>query len=159
MFIPSDHLGVAVLSNAGLGTGSLFALAASLGLLEQMMGVTPARDVVAALNQEAAFDPLDRQAKLDAARAYHADPAEWTPLLGAYSGASGTVSVETHDGKLYLIPAAGSQPLELIPYSPTGFLVPNRDRDGLIITYEFVTGGGQITLLRDGAPVGTRVTS
>jgi CubicO group peptidase (beta-lactamase class C family) len=162
MFIPSDHVGVAVLSNAGLGTGSLFALAASLGLLEQMMGVAPMRDVVAALNQEAAFDPLDRQTKLDAARAYHADPAEWTALLGAYSGASGTYSVETFDGKLYLIqpPQEGSQPLELIPYSPTGFLVPNRDRDGLITIYAFVPGdNGQLTLLRDGALMGTRLPS
>ncbi|MBN2304348.1 MAG: beta-lactamase family protein, partial [Anaerolineae bacterium] len=31
MFIPSENVGVAVLSNAGLGTGSLFTLAASLG--------------------------------------------------------------------------------------------------------------------------------
>jgi CubicO group peptidase (beta-lactamase class C family) len=161
MFIPSENVGVAVLSNAGLGTGSLFALAASLGLLEQLMGVEPTRDVVAALNQEAAFDPLDRQAKLDAARAYQADPAEWTPLLGEYSGTNGTFSIETHGGKLYLIqpPGNGSQ-LELIPYSATGFVAPNPDRDGLIVTFTFVTGdNGQITLLRDGAQIGYKVPS
>ena len=121
------------------------------------MGVEPTRDVVAALNQEAAFDPLDRQAKLDAARAYHADPAEWTPLLGEYNGASGTFSVEVRDGKLYLIqpPGSESQSLELIPYSPIGFLTPNHDRDGLIITYTFVPGdNGQFTLLRDGVQLG-----
>jgi CubicO group peptidase (beta-lactamase class C family) len=156
MFIPSDNMGVAVLSNAGLGTGSLFALAASLGLLEQLMGVEPTRDVVAALNQEAAFDPLDRQAKLEAARAYHADPTDWTPLLGDYSGAEGVFRVETWDGKLFLTPSgAGSQSLELIPYGPTGFLTANHVRDGLIITYTFVPGdNGLVTLLRDGAQIG-----
>ena len=162
MFIPSENVGVAVLSNAGLGTGSLFALAAGLGLLEQLMGVQPTRDVVAALNQEAAFDPLDRQSKLDAARAYHADPAEWAPLLGDYSGAAGTFRVEGRDGKLVLNQPSGdeSQPLELIPYSPTGFLAPNHDRDGLIITYLFVSGdNGQIVLLRDGALMGVKVPS
>jgi CubicO group peptidase (beta-lactamase class C family) len=156
MFIPSDNVGVAVLSNAGLGTGSLFTLAASLGLLEQLMGVTPARDVVAALNQEAAFDPLDRQAKLDAARAYQADPAEWTPLLGAYSGA---FSIDTQDGKLYLTSGSGS-PLELIPYSATSFVAPNRDRDGLIVTYTFVPdANGQIALFRDGVQIGSKAPS
>lgn len=159
MFIPSENVGVAVLSNAGLGTGSLFALAASLGLLEQLMGVEPTRDVVAALNQEAAFDPLDRQAKLDAARAYHADPAEWTPLLGEYNGAAGVSKVEMRDGGLYLT-LPGSQPFELIPYSPTSFLTPNRFRDGLVTTYTFVRGdNGLLTLIEDGTQLGSRVTS
>ncbi len=160
MFIPAEHVGVAVLSNAGLGTGSLFALAAGLGLLEHLMGVEPARDVVAALNQEADFDPLDRQMKLDAARAYDADPADWTPLLGDYSGASGTFRVEAQDGSLYLVqpPGTGSQQLELIPYGPTGFLAPNRSRDGLITTYTFVPDeNGVLMLLRDGAPLGYKV--
>jgi len=161
MFIPADNVGVAVLSNAGLGTGSLFALAAALGLLEQLLGVEPTRDVVAALNEEAAFDPLDRQAKLEAARAYHADPAEWNPLLGDYSGAEGAFKVETRDGKLFLIPpGAGSQPLELVPYGPTSFLVPNHVRDGLIITYTFVPGDNSLLMLvRDGAQVGYKVPS
>jgi CubicO group peptidase (beta-lactamase class C family) len=162
IFIPSENVGVAVLSNAGLGTGSLFTLAAGLGLLEQLMGVEPTRDVVAALNQEAAFDPLDRRAKLDAARAYAADPAEWTPLLGEYSGAAGTFTVQARDGRLYLIqsPGAGSQQLELMPYSPTGFLAPNHFRDGLIITYTFVPGdNGLLVLLKDGAQMGYKVPS
>jgi hypothetical protein len=161
MFIPSEKVGVAVLSNAGLGTGSLFALAAGLGLLEQLMSVEPTRDVVAALNQEATYDPLDRQAKLDAARAYDADPAEWTPLLGEYTGAAGTSRVEARDGKLYLIqpPGTGSQQLELVPYGSTSFLTPNRFRDGLIITYTFVPGdNGLLSLLEDGTPIGYKVS-
>ncbi|MBI5957613.1 MAG: beta-lactamase family protein [Chloroflexi bacterium] len=162
MFIPSENVGVAVLSNAGLGTGSLFALAANLGLLEQLMGVEPTRDVVAALNQEAAFDPLDRQVKLEATRAYHADPAEWAPLLGEYSGTAATFEVEARDGKLYLIqpPNTGSQTLEIIPYSPTSFVTLNRFRDGLIITYTFVPGdNGLLMLIRDGVQIGYKVPS
>lgn len=161
MLIPSQKVGVAVLSNAGLGTGSLFTLAASLGLLEQLMGTEPARDVVAALNEEAAFDPADRQAKLDAARAYHADPAEWTPLFGDYSGNAGVMQVEARDGKLYLTQQGfGSQGLELIPFGPTSFLTANRSREGLITTYTFVTGdGGSLALLKDGIQIGQKVPS
>ena len=156
MLIPSQDVGVAVLSNAGLGTGSLFTLAASLGLLERLMGADAGRDVVAALNEEAAFDPVDRQAKLDAARVYQADPSEWTPLLGSYSGAGGTTQVETRDGKLYLEQSG----LELIPYDPTSFIVTNRSRDGLITTYTFETGdNGVLILTRDGVPIGQKVSS
>lgn len=155
MFIPSEKTGVAVLSNAGLGTASLFTLAASLGLLERMIGMNTTRDVVAALNEEAAFDPVDRQNKLEAARSYQADPAEWTPLLGTYSGTSGAVSVEERDGTLYL--NLSSRQLELIPFGPTSFVTANRARDGLITTYTFVIGSdSSVTLSQDGTPIGQK---
>ncbi|HML21126.1 MAG TPA: serine hydrolase domain-containing protein [Aggregatilinea sp.] len=155
MLLPAQNAGVAVLSNAGLGTGSLFALAASMGLLEQITGTDAGRDVAAALNEEAAFDPADRQSKLDAARTYQADPAAWAPLQGTYSGAGGTIQVETRDGKLYL-----GQGTELVPYSATGFITPNRMRDGLIVTYTFETdASGTITLYRDGSAIGQKAPS
>jgi CubicO group peptidase (beta-lactamase class C family) len=162
MFIPSENVGVAVLSNAGLGTGSLFALAASLGLLERLGGMDTQRDVVAALNEEAAFDPVDRQTKLEAARSYHADPADWIPLLGEYRGSQGTISVEEQDGRLYLNQPQGpeSQRLELFPFGPTDFLAANRSRDGLTITFTFVTtDNGSITLLQDGVQIGQKGSS
>ena len=157
MFIPSEQVGVVVLSNAGLGTASLFTLAASLGLLEQMMGITPGRDAVAALNEEAAFDPVDRQMKLDAARSYQPNPAEWEPLLGTYSGASGGVSIEASEGRLYLNRGAGR--VELVPFEPGGFVAANRTRDGLINTYTIVSGAdGVPTLYQDGVLIGQKVS-
>jgi CubicO group peptidase (beta-lactamase class C family) len=154
MFIPSENVGVAVLSNAGLGTGSLFTLAAGLGLLERLAGIDAGRDVVAALNEEAAFDPVDRQNKLEAARTYRANPAEWTPLLGAYSGTLGTITIEEQDGTLYL---NSSRRLELIPYGPMNFVTANRARDGLITTFTFETNAnGSLTLFQDGAPIGEK---
>ena len=45
----------------------------------------------------------------------------------------------------------------LRPYSPTGFVAPNRDRDGLIVTYTFVSdASGQIALFRDGVQIGSK---
>ncbi|NLX09577.1 MAG: beta-lactamase family protein [Chloroflexi bacterium] len=157
MFIPSENIGVVVLSNAGLGTGSLFTLAASLGLLERFMGVQPGRDVVAALNEEAAFDPLDRQTKLEATRSYEADPDEWAAIVGDYQGGSGSVRVEAQDDHLYILDA-GSRRLELVPFAANNFVAANRARDGLTITYTFVTNGGAITLLRDGVVIGQKAS-
>ena len=79
--------------------------------------------------------------------------------MSTWSDSSGAFSIETRDGKLYLMPGSGS-PLELIPYSPTGFVAPNRDRDGLIVAYTFVPdASGQIALLRDGVQIGTKPPS
>jgi len=155
MFIPSENAGVVVLSNAGLGIGSLFTLAASLGLLERMIGMETGRDVVTALNEEAAFDPADRQAKLEAARAYQVNPAEWTLLIGLYNGAYGQISIAEQDGKLYL--DTGRRTSELVPYMPNGFLVANMPTEGLITTFTFVANAnGTITLYQDGIEIGQK---
>ncbi len=156
MFIPSAQAGVVVLSNAGLGTGSLFTLAASLGLLEQMVGMPINRDVVSALNQEASFDPFDRLAKLDAARTYQADPTEWQPLIGTYNGGFGQMTVEEQDGRLVLTLGQGSR-VELFPYTTDGFLVANVPTEGLISTFTFAPAqNGTMTLYQDGVEIGQK---
>jgi CubicO group peptidase (beta-lactamase class C family) len=157
MFLPAENIGVAVLSNAGLGTGSLFTLAASLGLLQRIGGIGPEGDVVAALNEEAAFDPTDRQTKLDAARSYDANPDDWTALVGDYNSSLGTIRIEESDGKLVL---QSSGRLELNPFSLTSFVAANRSRDGLITTFTFVIGSdGSITLFQDDAQIGQKAPS
>jgi CubicO group peptidase (beta-lactamase class C family) len=157
MFMPSDNVGVAVLSNAGLGTGSLFTLAASLWVLQQLGGITSDRDIADALNEEAAFDPADRQAKLDAARTYHANPADWEPLKGEYSSRLGPMRVEERDGKLYLDvdQGFGLQSLELVACEPNGFLIANLPTAGLINVFTFaMDGSGTVTLFQQGLEIG-----
>ncbi|WP_119072786.1 serine hydrolase domain-containing protein [Aggregatilinea lenta] len=152
MLVPAQNVGVAVLSNAGLGTGSLFTLAASLGLLEQRLGIDAGRDVVAALNVEASFDPADRRARLDAARSYEANSDEWAALVGDYGG----LQVEIREDTVYLMTP---QSIALTPYEANGFLAANRSRDGLITTYSFVPGDdGSVALYRDGTLIGQKVS-
>lgn len=157
MFIPSAQAGVVVLSNAGLGTGSLFTLATCLGLLEQMVGMPINRDVVAALNQEAAYDPFDRLVKLDAARTYQTDPAEWQPLLGAYNGGFGPMMVEGQGDRLVLTLDQRSS-FELFPYTANGFLVANIPTEGLISTFIFAPAqNGVMILYQDGIEIGQKI--
>jgi CubicO group peptidase (beta-lactamase class C family) len=161
MFMPSENVGVAVLSNAGLGTGSLFTLAASLWVLQRIVGITSDRDVVEALNEEAAFDPADRQAKLEAARAYQANPADWGPLIGEYSSSIGPMRVEERDGKLYLDieQGFGMQSLELVPFEPNGFLIANLPTEGLINVFMFSTdSSGTVTLSQQGVKIGQKAS-
>jgi CubicO group peptidase (beta-lactamase class C family) len=159
MFMPSENVGVAVLSNAGLGTGSLITLAASLWVLQRLVGIVSDRDITDALNEEAAFDPADRQAKLEAARAYQANPANWEPLLGEYSGNLGPMSVDERDGKLYLDvdQGFGMQSLELVPFEPNGFLIANLPTAGLISVFTFaIDGSGTVTLSQQGIQIGRK---
>jgi hypothetical protein len=159
MFMPSENVGVAVLSNAGLGTGSLITLAASLWVLQRLVGIVSDRDITDALNEEAAFDPADRQAKLEAARAYQANPANWEPLLGEYSSNLGPMSVDERDGKLYLDvdQGFGMQSLELVPFEPNGFLIANLPTAGLISVFTFaIDGSGTVTLSQQGIQIGRK---
>lgn len=159
MFMASKNIGVAVLSNAGLGNGSLFTLAASLWVLQQLGGIPSDRDVVEALNEEANFNPADRQAKLEAARAYQANTADWLPLVGEYNSQIGPMSVEERDGKLYLNvdQGFGKQSLELVPFEPNGFLVANLPTEGLINVFTFSTASsGAVTLSQQGNVIGQK---
>jgi hypothetical protein len=153
MMLPSAQCGVVILSNAGVGNASLFTLAASLRLLEQMAGLQFNRDVVAALNDEADFDPADRQSKLAAARSYQANPADWQSWVGFYSGDYGTIQVSVEDNNLYLY--LDPTPLHLIPFSSNGFLLANSPREGLVSTFTFqLDENGALALYQDGTKIG-----
>jgi hypothetical protein len=157
MFMPSYNVGVAVLSNAGLGTGSLFALAASLWVLQQLKGIASDRDFTDALNEEASFDPADRQARLEAARNYQTNPADSGPLIGQYGSNLGPMRVEEHDSRLYLNgdQGFGTLSLELVPFEPTGFMVANLPTAGPINVFSFaMDGSSTITLLQQGLEIG-----
>jgi len=156
VYVPSEEVGVVVLTNASLGNGSLFALATCMGLIEQMLGLDMGRDVADALNEEAGFVPADRQSMLDTARSYQADPADWDVLVGDYTSIAGPISIEVQEDKLYLNTEAEN--IELVPFKPGEFLLVDPQTPMLFEATSFeIDENGTVTMYQSGMQVAQKL--
>ncbi len=156
---PSSRAGVVILTNLqATKPTETFATAASLYLLEGLLGLKPDLELPVRLNQAAGGDLARHQADLDTARTYSVDPASFGSLLGEYTGRQGKLKVTSRDGKLFLQSqtAGAEQTYELTPFKPDGFIASNVPLN--YQTFEFKPDkSGLLTIYREGLVLAAQV--
>lgn len=150
--IPSTKAGIVLLTNADK---TLLIEPTRLRLVELMLGLKPAPDVVAIINKASGYDPAKYRARLEAARTYKADPAELKRYAGDYTSPLGKVTVSAGDNMLRLvIEGTQSADIELVPFEAGNFLSNTPPLAGVLFTFK-VDDQGTVTLYQDvgGQPV------
>jgi CubicO group peptidase (beta-lactamase class C family) len=157
LMIPEAELGVVGLMNADYLDNVGFLDALVLRVAEIALGVEPEADIVATLQAQTGLDPLARRARLEAARAFVPDPANYAAYVGEYASFIGPFSLALRDESLWanIVQAGTVLDFELIEFEPGKFIGNGR---GLLNSVFELRPGRQNTLrvFQDGIPVGER---
>jgi CubicO group peptidase (beta-lactamase class C family) len=157
MLIPETRGGVVILTNAMRASHFLNAL--RLHVAQLLLDITPQHDMDQIIQAQAKVlgqDNAIRQARLEAARSFKADPAQLESLSGEYQSLTGDKpsTVTVLDGrklKANFSLQGTTLDTELIPYSAVGFLPNNDLLNGYTVIFKEVDS--KTMLLLNGIPL------
>lgn len=155
VMIPSENMGIMVLTNSSHSMTSYFTEVVTAGIFDRMVGADLEPAVEDGFNVSVSYDPDEFHMAVAAARTFEVDAESEVVLLGDYNFVGGDMSVEIQDGQLNLV--VDGQVLPLVGYEPNGYLVNHPALMGTFMSFE-VAEDGRVTLSQNGTSIAQKLS-
>lgn len=157
--VPSEDLGVVVMMNADYTDQSGFLDAMALHTVEVALGLTPEQDILETLQMATGLNPVERQARIDAAAAFTPDVRTYEDVYaGTYhSLILGDIVLTVDDEQLMVTVTIDNytQTFEFVEFEPGMFMGNLRTVNTGVFELR-PNDEGAVVLLQNGFPLATK---